>query len=72
MHADFVNSKFSVRMPAVFRLTNTSFKNNLAGRIGGALVCKLCSNFNLKPQVIFTGVDFIGNKAENGGAIYIL
>ena len=37
VHADFVNSKFSVRMPAVFRLTNTSFKNNLAGRIGGAL-----------------------------------
>ena len=49
-----------------FSLTNTSFKYNHAGKKGGALFCDNNRDFKLK----LSGVDFISNKASNGGAVY--
>ena len=50
--------------------TNTIFKNNISGTHGGAIATRMGKNANNSVATLDIAATFIGNQAQQGGAIY--
>ena len=54
----------------VASISNTIFKNNVSGKKGGAIGTRLGQNANNSAAKLDIAATFIGNRAQQGGAIY--
>ena len=60
----------AVSSSAVASISNTTFKNNISGTHGGAIATRMGKDANNSAAKLDIAATFIGNKAQQGGAIY--
>ena len=60
----------AVSSSAVASISNTTFKNNISGTHGGAIATRMGKDADNSAAKLDIAATFIGNKAQQGGAIY--